>query len=426
MSASRRFHSRRVPGDKGVFALMSEAKAAAAAAGKQVVDLSVGTPDLAPPPEAIEALRASVDDLTTYKYCLRDGTMPLLEAATEWFASRYGVRLDPATQALSLIGSQEGLAHLLMAVADPGEGVLMLPIGYACYLPAITIAGLRPRFLPLPDDGSFLPDFDAVPASLAAGCRALLLNYPNNPTSAVADGAFWRRALEFARRHDLLLINDNPYCCQVYSEDALAASALAQPGALERTVELFSMAKSYQLGGCRLGFALGNADAIAALEAVKAPVDFNQWLGIQRMGIACLKLPQSRLVEYAQIFRARAAALTAALRAHAGWEAPMPRACMYLFAPLPPGFSDDARFCLELLGQTGVALSPGSAFGPAGAGHVRFALVRDEGVLAEAARAIGRFLASPEAARLRGRGGSEGGANGGPAADVAAAAGVSG
>ncbi|KAI8475100.1 MAG: class I and II aminotransferase [Monoraphidium minutum] len=401
---TRRFHSRRAPGDMGVFALMATAKAdAAAAGGAPVLDLSVGVPDMLPPPEALDALRASIEDPSTYKYHLRQGTIPLLTAAVDWYRRHYGehIDLDPATEAISLIGSQEGLAHLLLAVADPGDGLLMCDVGYACYLPAARIAGLSPAFLPLRADGSLLPDFGALPAGAAAGCRALLLNYPNNPTSAVADDAFWSEALAFCEEHDLLLINDNPYVAQVYGGSGLSASPLALPGAKARTIEIFSFAKSYQLGGFRLGFALGNADAIAALEAVKAPIDFNQYLGIQRMGIACLQLPQSRLQEYSQQFCRRAAALTAALREHAGWECPMPKACMYVWAPLPPGFADDTAFCLALVAAARVAVSPGSGFGPGGARCVRFALVLREGDLAEAARRIGAFLRSPEAAALR-------------------------
>lgn len=377
--------SKRTP-PPSVFLQMDTAKAQAKAAGLPVIDLSIGASDLPPPPEALQALRQTIDDPTSYGYCLRSGTQPLLQAATDWYEQRYGVALNPRNQALSLIGSQEGLAHLLMAIADPGEVLLLPEVAYPSYFGAAQVAGLTPYTLPLGPDR--LPVFSEVPNEVWAKAKALLLNYPNNPTSAVADQAFWHRALQLAQQHQLLLIHDNPYLDQVY--EGQAVSPLALPNGPKHIVELYSFSKSYHLAGFRLGFALGNAQALAALEAVKGPIDFNQYLGIQRMGIACLSLPSERLRQDAAIWHSRTHALQHAL-AQEGWSIEAPKACMYLWAKLPHGL-DDLEFCQTLVRQTGVALAPGRGFGPGGYGYVRFAVVQPQAVLQHAASLVGSFI----------------------------------
>lgn len=381
------FRSRRTPTGGGVFLEMDRAKAEARAQGLAVVDLSIGASDLPPPPEALQALKQTIDDPSTYGYCLKSGTLPFLEAATVWYFRRYGVQLDPRREALSLIGSQEGLAHLLIAIADPGDVSLMCDVAYPSYFGAVVVAGLEAYLMPLGEH--LLPDLWAVPEEVARRAKAVLLNYPNNPTAALASEAFFMGALEFCRRYDLLLIHDNPYLDQALEP---TPSPLALPGGRERVVELFSFSKSYHLAGLRLGFALGNAEAIASLEALKAPIDFNQYLGIQRMGMAALAVPQERLLADAQTWARRRQAMVAAL-AQQGWQVPLPTACMYLWARLPPGLAmDDLVFAKELVAQTGVALSPGRAFGPGGVGYVRFALVQPEEVLRQSAAKIGGFM----------------------------------
>lgn len=383
------FRSRRTPSGGGVFLEMDRAKAEARAQGLAVVDLSIGASDLPPPPEALQALRQAVDDPSTYGYCLRSGTLPFLEAATSWYFRRYGVRLDPQREALSLVGSQEGLAHLLMAVADPGEVLLMCDVAYPSYFGAARVAGLEAYLMPLGEH--LLPDLWAVPEGVARRAKAVLLNYPNNPTAALASQEFFADALRFCEQYDLLLIHDNPYSDQALQP---TPSPLALPGGRARVVELFSFSKSYHLAGFRLGFALGNAEAIGSLEALKAPIDFNQYLGIQRMGMAALAIPQERLQADAQTWARRRRAMVEAL-SEQGWEVPLPQAGMYLWARLPPGLPfDDLQFAKALVAQTGVALSPGRAFGPGGEGYVRFALVQPEEVLRQAALKIGAFMRS--------------------------------
>ncbi|GIL75710.1 hypothetical protein Vretimale_15264 [Volvox reticuliferus] len=399
--SERKFRSRRVP-SPGVFLLMDEAKTRARAAGVTVIDLSIGASDLPPPPEALEALKVSVDDPTTHSYCLKSGTMPLLEAATEWYCARYNMQLDPATEALSLIGAQEGLAHALMAVADPGDGILMTDIAYPSYFGAVQVAGLVPLYMPLGHD--FLPLLEQVPAADLARARVMLLNYPNNPTSAVAPRAFFQDAVDLCRQHKILLIHDNPYIDLVFGTEP-SPSPLCLPGGRDCVLELFSFAKSYHLGGFRLGFALGNHEAVASLEALKAPIDFNQYKGIMRMGVACLKLPQEVVRRDALVWQRRAEAMGGALQRE-GVEVRLPTAGMYLWLPLPPGVEDDVAFCQHLVATTGVALSPGQGFGPGGRGYVRVALVQPEAVLKAAAGRIAEAMQREAAAAAASRGGN--------------------
>ncbi len=380
--ASRR--ARSVP--ESVFLLMDQAKAKRRARGEEVIDLSLGSSDLPPPKEVMEVLAQAALEPETYGYCLKSCTRPFLKAATDWFARRFGVRFDPDREALTLIGTQEGLGHLLFAVLDPGDTLLMPEVAYPSYWGAAAVAGAE--VVPVPLDPDYRPDLAAVPAEVARRARALVLNFPNNPTAAVADRAYFERALAFAEEHDLLVIHDNPYVDFLFEGEALPLLALEE--ARERAIELFSFSKSYHLGGVRLGFALGNADVIAALERVKAPIDFNQYSGILRMGIRALELPLERIRRDVAVFKKRRDALLAAFRRY-GLALPAPKASLYLWMPLPRGL-DDLDFALRLVQEAGVAVAPGQGFGPGGRGYVRFALVQPPEVLEEAARRVAAFL----------------------------------
>ncbi|MDR5683713.1 MAG: aminotransferase class I/II-fold pyridoxal phosphate-dependent enzyme [Armatimonadota bacterium] len=373
---------------ESVFLLMDRAKQDAAQAGLEIIDLSLGSSDLGPPPTALEALRQALDDSSTYGYTLRSATLPFLEAASRWYERRFGRRFDPKQEMLALIGSQEGIGHLLLAITDPGDTLLLPAVCYPPYWGMAAIAGLQTYPIPLGADG--LADLSAIPDAVAERARVLLLNYPSNPTAAVADDSYFSRALAFARRHGLMLVHDNPYVDMVF--DGRAPSPLALVGPYDHTVEFFTLSKSYHMGGFRLAFAVGDAETIAALETVKAALDFNVYLGILRMGMAALEQPADWVRSRVEVFRERRDTLVVALR-EVGWEVPTPQATMYLWARVP-GEADDVRFAVELCRRTGVAVSPGQGFGPGGLGYVRFALVQDPARLREAARRIGTVLAS--------------------------------
>jgi len=391
MTAPARFTSRRVQAMPGsVFAAMDAAKSDARRSGLDVIDLSIGASDLEPPAVALDALRAAVHDPATHGYCLHSGTAPLREAVADWFERRFGLRVDPETQVLPLIGAQEGFAHLLLACADPGDAILLPDPAYPSYFGAVAAAGLETVALPLRAERGFLPDLALVDAADAARARALVLSYPNNPTAGVATPAFFDEALRFAERHDLLLVHDFPYV-DLVDDVADAPSVLTRPGALDRAVELYSASKSFHMGGFRLGWAIGQADALAALARVKGAVDFNQYLGIQRAVTAALREPDEARRTDAATFTERREALLEAMAA-ISWHAPTPRAGMYVWAPLPAGRRDSVAFAEGLARTTGVALAPGVAFGPSGEGYVRFALVRGPEALRQAVARIRSYL----------------------------------
>jgi len=371
---------------ESVFALMDRAKAEARTRGQDVIDLSIGSSDLSPPDEVLQVLRDATRDARTYRYPLHSDTRELRDAAGAYMQRRFGVTLDAEREVLPLIGAQEGLAHLLLAVADPGDVILLPDPGYPPYLGGVHLAGLEPHTFPLLSELGFLPDFTAVPRDVLARAKVLLLNYPNNPTSATVTPEFFQEAVAFCQAHGLLLVHDHPYAEMTFGEYR-APSALAASGALHAAVELHSLSKSFHMGGFRVGFAAGNADAIAALARVKGAVDFHQYLGIQRAAAHALRLPDDVARAGARVFQERRDALLAALR-EIGWTPDTPQASMYVWAPLPPGTPDSVTFATRLARTTGVAVAPGRAFGERGEGYVRFALVRDPGTLTEAARRI--------------------------------------
>lgn len=384
-----RFASRRAQAmPKSVFDTMDRAKARARAGGLEVIDLSIGSSDVAPPPVALEALRAATFDPESYGYCLHTGTGPLRRAVSAWTARRFGWTPDAETQVLPLIGSQEGLANLLLATTDPGDLILAPDPGYPSYYGAIALAGLELKTTPLLEENGYLPELSAVATETARRARVLLLSYPNNPTAAVATAAFMREAVAFCREFGILLIHDFPYVDMTYG-DYRAPSVLTQPGALDTAVELYSASKSFHMGGFRIGWAVGNADALAALAAVKGAVDFNQYLGIQRAAVAALGGADADQRRSARTFEARRDAFVGTLNA-SGWTTPLPQASMYVWTRLPSGLDNSFTFALELAEQTGVCVAPGRAFGEQGEGYVRVALVRDGAVLA---RAAARMLA---------------------------------
>ncbi|WP_018110978.1 aminotransferase class I/II-fold pyridoxal phosphate-dependent enzyme [Thermus igniterrae] len=373
----------RVP-EASVFLVVDEAKRRARERGLRLIDLSIGSTDLLPPRAPLEALREALFDPSTYGYCLKSCTLPFLEAACRWYEERYGVQLDPRREALVLIGSQEGLAHLLLALTEPGDLLLLPEVAYPSYFGAAKVASLETFLIPLRPDG--LADLTRVPEEVWRRAKVLLLNYPNNPTGALADWAYLEEALGLARRYGLWFLHDNPYVDQVYEGEA--PSPLALPGGRERVVELFSLSKSYNLAGFRLGFALGNEEAMARLERVKGVIDFNAYAGILRMGMAALKTPREVTRGFARVYQERALVLAQALEG--ALDLLPPKATMYLWGKLPQGL-DDLEFVLGLVEQ-GVALAPGQGFGPGGKGWVRLALVRPTEELLQAAQILRKAL----------------------------------
>jgi aspartate/methionine/tyrosine aminotransferase len=252
------------------------------------------------------------------------------------------------------------------------------------------VAGLDLFPLPLLEENGFLPDLSAIPSAVAQRARVMVFAYPNNPTAAVASAEFFQTAIDFCRSNDVFLIHDFPYVDMVYG-DYEAPSVLAQPGAMDIAVELYSCSKSYHMGGFRIGWAAGNADAIAALDRVKSAIDFNQYPGIQQAAIAAINQPRSETRRAARVFETRRNVLVKALN-DVGWKTPLPQASMYVWTRLPASLTDSFDFTVNLARETGVCLAPGRGFGERGEGFVRFALVREPKALEQAVERIQRFL----------------------------------
>jgi aspartate/methionine/tyrosine aminotransferase len=264
--------------------------------------------------------------------------------------------------------------------------------GYPSHMGGVYLAGGEIYPMALRPENQFLPVFAAIPPSVLAKAKMMVLSYPHNPTTAIASLEFFHAAVQFCRDHDLVLVHDFPYMDLVFDGAEMPPSILQADAEKTCTIEFFTFSKSYNMGGFRIGFAIGNTQLISALKKIKAVVDFNQYQGILQGAIAALESPPETVQQTVQIFSQRRATLVNAL-AKIGWTVPLPTATMYVWAPLPPSWSGNSlEFCQKLVSKTGVALSPGSGFGPGGEGYVRFALVQEPDILATAAKKIGQFL----------------------------------
>jgi LL-diaminopimelate aminotransferase len=357
------------------------------ARGVDVISLSTGDPDLPTPEHIIRAMEEGARDPRTHRYPPYLGTAEFRRAAAAWVAQRFGVQVDPDREVLALIGSKEGLAHLPWAVLDPGEVALVPDPGYPVYRSATIMAEGQPVAVPLEAHREFLPDFDRIPTDALKKARLLFLNYPNNPTGAVADREFFAQAVAFAKRHHLLIVHDNAYS-EITYDGYRAPSILEAPGAREVTIELHSLSKSFNMTGWRIGFAIGQADAIAALGTLKTNVDSGVFTAIQRAGVAALAGPQDVLAPTLAVYRARRDRLVAGLR-DVGWTVRPPKATLYIWMPTPDGMPSTA-FAGDVLEKTGVVITPGIGYGRGGEGYVRLSLTTPDERIDEALARIRR------------------------------------
>ena len=357
-------------------------------AGKDVVDLGIGDPDLPTPPEIVEALRESCKDPATHRYPLQRGLPSFRRAIARWYGKRYGVSLDPEREVLPLIGTKEGIGHLPLAVMDAGDVALIPDPAFPIYPAATWLAGADVHFVPLESERGFLPDLGSIGARKLDRAKLLFLNYPNNPTGAVADAAFFEGAVEFARENGLVLLNDAAYSEVVY--EGPRVSLLQTEGAKDVGIEFHSFSKTFNMTGWRLGFAIGNADVLEALATVKDNVDSCVFTAIQRAGEAALALPESRIAEMVEIYRGRRDVLVDGLR-KTGWNVPRPTATFYVWARIPTA-ERSQEFCGRLLERGHVVTTPGVGFGEGGDRYVRMALTTTEDRIAEAVARIRRML----------------------------------
>ncbi|MEM1367763.1 MAG: LL-diaminopimelate aminotransferase [Cyanobacteria bacterium P01_H01_bin.15] len=384
------------PLQKNVFADMDRAKGEAIAAGQSLIDLSLGSSDLPVAEPIINAIANALPDAKTHGYLLFNGTQDFRQAVASWYKSRYGVAVNPETEVLPLIGSQEGTAHLPLAVLNPGEIALLLDPGYPSHSGGVHLAGGEIYPLPLLAEHDFLPQLEKIPDKILSRSRLLVLSYPHNPTSAIAPLSFFKQAVVFAQRHNLVLAHDFPYADFAFDPGTLLPSILQADPDKSVSIEFFTFSKSYNMGGFRIGFAIGNSELIGALRRIKAVVDFNQYRGILSGAIAALQSPPALVQKTVDIFCERRDRFVSAMHS-IGWTVPTPAATMYVWAKLPPGWEQDSiKFAVQLVKATGVAVSPGAGFGPAGEGYVRFALVHDPDVLEKAVQRINSWLTTQQ------------------------------
>lgn len=361
------------------------------ASGVDVIRLDVGSPDLPPAPEVVDALAIAVRRADAHGYTELYGLSALREAIAAYYRRRFDVALDPATEILPLQGAQEGIVHAAAAFLDPGSVALLPDPGYPAYRAAVRLAEGEIYALPLRRESGFLPDFAAIPAGVLRRARLLWLNYPHNPTTACADRGFLERAVAFAREHGLLLVYDNVYADVAWGPTP-APSILQIEGAREVAVELNSLSKLANMAGWRVGLAVGGAEVIVALAHVKANVDSSAFGPLQEAAATALRLSSTWSAERNAVYAARRAVVTRALDRMRLWYAPS-AATMYVWIEAPPGFTGQA-FAAALLTEAGVSLFPGEAFGAHGAGYVRLSLVQPTDRLEAALERWERWLIS--------------------------------
>lgn len=374
------------------FACLAAHVEAARQQGMDVIRLDMGNPDMPPPDKVIEALCRSAHQPDRHGYPGYRGLPVLREAIAAYYERRFGVSLDPETQVVPLIGSKEGIVNIALACLDPGDLVLVPDPGYAPYTRGAALAGAQGYTFPLLAERGFLPDLDAIPSDVAGRAVLMWLNYPNNPTGATADLEFFAQAVDFARRYDLLLCHDAPYCDVTY-DGYVAPSLLQVEGASEVAVELNSLSKTFNMAGWRVGMAVGNSDALAALAQVKSNVDSGIFRPLQEAAVRALSIAPEWLSARNEVYWERLEIVSEGLRA-AGIEAVRPRATLYAWVRAPDGWASSERFVLALLDQAGVAVAPGSFFGPAGEGYVRISATAPTERVREAMERLGRFATS--------------------------------
>jgi LL-diaminopimelate aminotransferase len=361
------------------------------AQGVDVIDLGAGDADFAPPELAVETLARATRDPAMSRYPFQLGLPTFREAAAAYLQRRFGVRVDPFTELHPLIGSKEGIAHLAMAVLDPGDVAVVPEPGYAVYEGATVLAGAEPYRRALTPRTNFLLELADLPADTVRRTKLVYLNYPNNPTAAIAPRDYLERTVEFCRRHRIVIAYDNPYC-EITFDGYVAPSIFEIPGAREIAVEFHSLSKTFCMTGWRLGWAVGRPELIAALARVKNYVDTGAFLAVQAAGAAVLAQAETLAQGYVARFQERRDALLPALRAQ-GFEPDTPGATMYVWVPLPEGLASDA-FARRALTEAGVVTLPGSGFGAGGEGFFRLALTVSTPRLVEAAERLGKVLAA--------------------------------
>ncbi len=374
-----------------LFAEISKKMAEKRAQGVDVISFGIGDPDLPTPDRLLDALREASRDPANHRYPETQGLPELRQSIAGWYDRRFGVTLDPETEVLPLIGAKEGIGHIALCFIDAGDVALVPDPGYPVYAVGTLLMGGEPYYLPLTEENDFLPDLDAIPEPVAQRAKVLWLNYPNNPTGAVAGLAFFERAVAFAKKHGIAVLHDAPYS-EIAFDGYRPVSLLQAEGARDVGVEFHSLSKSYNMTGWRIGMAVGNAAIVDALMRVKSNLDSGVPQAIQHMAIAALDGPQDCIAEHNAIYARRRDRLAEALTG-LGLRLRPPRASLYIWALVPEGMTS-VQFATRLLDEAGVVVTPGIGYGPSGEGYVRLSLTIADEQLEEGVRRMEKLATS--------------------------------
>lgn len=371
----------------GIFSKLLEIKNEKLEQGGQVIDLSIGAPNIPPAEHIRQALCEAAAKPENYIYAISDRTA-LLDAVAEWYQMRYDVKLDAGTEICSLLGSQEGLAHIAMTVVDQGDVVLVPDPCYPVFGDGPLLAGAELYYMPQKRENGYMIQLSEIPEDVARRAKFMVVSYPNNPTTVMAPDSFYEELIAFAKKYEIIVLHDNAYSELVF-DGKTCGSFLHFPGAKDVGVEFNSLSKTYGLAGARIGFCVGNAQVVAQLKNLKSNMDYGMFLPIQQAAITAITGDQECVAVTRRAYEKRRDVLCDGLK-KIGWEMEKPEATMFVWARIPAHYEKSEDFAMDLVEKAGVLVTPGSAFGPSGEGHVRLALVRDEEELNRAVEAIRR------------------------------------
>ena len=372
---------------EGVFSMLAQMKKKKLEEGETIVDLSIGAPNIAPAPHILKALSDACLVPENYLYAIQD-QQALLQAVSDWYERRYGVKLDPETEICSLLGSQEGLAHIALSIVDEGDVVLVPDPCYPVFADGPSLAGAELYYMPQREENHYIIDLKEIPEEVAQRAKFMIVSYPNNPTAVLAPDSFYEELIAFAKKYDIIVLHDNAYSELVF-DGRTCGSFLRFPGAREVGVEFNSLSKTYGLAGARVGFCVGNKEVVSHLKTLKSNMDYGMFLPIQKAAIAAITGDQSCVASTRAAYERRRDCLCDGL-ASIGWKMEKPEGTMFVWAKIPKGRTDSMAFCMELMEKAGVIVTPGASFGPHGEGYVRFALVLPPEKIREVVESIRR------------------------------------
>lgn len=370
----------------GIFNVLNDKKNEMIRQGRQVYNLSVGTPDFLPDANVMRVMRDACENPDNYKYSL--GNLPaLVEAVQGWYQRRYGVQLE-RDEIMSVNGSQEGIAHVALPICDPGDLVLCPNPGYPIFEMGPWLCGAEIGYYDLLEENHYLPDLDAIPEEVARRAKMMVVSYPANPVCVTAPRSFYEKLVDFARTYNIIILHDNAYS-EITYDGREGISFLSIPGAKEVGVEFNSLSKTYNLTGARVSFVVGNREIIQNFSKVRSQIDYGIFLPVQLAAIEALNGPQDGVVARREEYQRRRDALCGGFRS-IGWNVPDSEGSMFVWAPIPEHYADSVTFCMDLMERSGLICTPGSAFGSLGEGHVRFALVQPVEKMREIVAAVDR------------------------------------